>query len=103
MADSKLHGVVGMLGSADYTRGVHAALLTCMATTVIHALEPGASPTRTIESKFELFVTDVEQSISFYTTLGFVVAHQKPYGYTTLRKGSTVIALSPVSGWLPLR
>jgi catechol 2,3-dioxygenase-like lactoylglutathione lyase family enzyme len=74
-----------------------------MAATVIHALEPGASPTRTIESKFELFVTDVEQSISFYTTLGFVVAHQKPYLHTTLRKGSTVIALSPVSGWLPLR
>ncbi len=56
-----------------------------------------------IESKFELFVTDVGESIRFYTTLGFVVAHQKPDGYTTLKNGSTVVALSPVSAWLPLR
>lgn len=55
------------------------------------------------ESKFELFVTDVEESTRFYTTLGFVVAHRKPDGYTTLRNGSTVVALSPVSSWLPLR
>jgi lactoylglutathione lyase len=54
-------------------------------------------------SKFELFVTDVEQSIRFYTTLGFVIAHRKPGGYTTLEAGSTVVALSPVSAWLPLR
>ena len=55
------------------------------------------------ESKFELFVTDVEESTRFYTTLGFVVAHRKPDGYTTLKNGSTVVALSPVPSWLPLR
>jgi catechol 2,3-dioxygenase-like lactoylglutathione lyase family enzyme len=63
---------------------------------------PGNSPT-VRESKFELFVTDAEESTRFYTTLGFVVAHRKPDGYTTLRSGSTVVALSPVSSWLPLR
>ena len=62
----------------------------------------GASAT-VIESKFELFVTDVGESIHFYTTLGFVVAHQKADGYTTLSNGSTVVALSPVPSWLPLR
>jgi hypothetical protein len=56
-----------------------------------------------IDSKFELFVTDIEKSISFYTTVGFVVAHQKSGGYTTLQKGSTVIALSPIPSWVPLR
>ena len=83
--------------------GVLAGLLTVMLATTTHALDPDASRSPTIESKFELFVTDVDRSITFYTTLGFVVAHRKPYGYTTLRKGSTVVALSPVSGWLPLR
>jgi lactoylglutathione lyase len=55
------------------------------------------------ESKFELFVTDVEESTRFYTALGFAIAHQQPGGYTTLACGSTVVALSPVPGWLPLR
>ena len=61
-----------------------------------------ASPT-IVESKFELFVTDVDESIRFYETLGFVVAHRKVDGYTTLRSGATVVALSPVHSWLPLR
>ena len=61
-----------------------------------------ASPT-IIESKFELFVTDVDESVRFYETLGFLVAHRQANGYTTLRSGSTVVALSPVPSWLPLR
>ena len=63
---------------------------------------PGATSTIT-ESKFELFVTDVEAAARFYTTLGFEVAQRKRDGYTTLENGSTVVALSPVSSWLPLR
>lgn len=61
-----------------------------------------ASPS-IVESKFELFATDVDQSLRFYTTLGFAVAHRKADGYTTLRSGSTIIALSPVPSWLPFR
>jgi len=61
-----------------------------------------ASPT-IVESKFELFVTDVDESVRFYETLGFVVADRKADGYTTLRSGATVVALSPVPSWLPLR
>jgi catechol 2,3-dioxygenase-like lactoylglutathione lyase family enzyme len=61
-----------------------------------------ASPS-IVESKFELFVTDVDESVRFYATLGFAVAHRKADGYTTLRNGSTVVALSPVPSWLPLR
>ena len=83
--------------------GFRFGLIFLTAATTLHALEPDDGATSMIESKFELFVTDVERSIAFYTMLGFVVAHQKDYGYTTLRKGSTVIALSPVPGWLPLR
>jgi catechol 2,3-dioxygenase-like lactoylglutathione lyase family enzyme len=61
-----------------------------------------ASPS-IVESKFELFVTNVDESVRFYTTLGFAVAHSKADGYTTLRNGSTVIALSPIPAWLPFR
>lgn len=63
---------------------------------------PYASPL-IVGSKFELFATNVDESVRFYTTLGFTVAHRKADGYTTLRSGSTVIALSPVPSWLPLR
>ncbi|MFP6580691.1 MAG: hypothetical protein VCC02_12955, partial [Myxococcota bacterium] len=55
------------------------------------------------ESKFELFVTGVEQTIRFYEALGFQIAHVKPDGYTTMRSNSTIVALSPVTSWLPLR
>jgi catechol 2,3-dioxygenase-like lactoylglutathione lyase family enzyme len=55
-----------------------------------------------VESKFELFVADVQESIRFYRTLGFEVAHQKPDGYATLSCGATVVALAPLPGWLPL-
>ena len=54
------------------------------------------------ESKFELFVSDPAKSATFYAVLGFAVAHAKSDGYTTLRSGSTVIALSPVPWWLPV-
>ena len=54
-------------------------------------------------SKFEFFASDCEESIRFYTSLGFKVAQKKPDGYTTLTSGSVVVALSPVSTWLPLR
>ncbi len=55
------------------------------------------------EAKFELFVTDVAEASGFYRELGFEVAAAKPDGYTTLRQGAVVIALSPVPGWVPLR
>lgn len=63
----------------------------------LHASSP------VVESKFELFVTNVDESVRFYTTLGFAVAHRKADGYTTLRNGSTIVALSLVPWWLPLR
>ncbi len=75
--------------------------LLCLALLSLGA-ELGAAPTIS-ESKFELFVTDVEESVHFYTTLGFEIAQQKADGYTTLESGSTVVALSPVPRWLPLR
>jgi len=65
---------------------------------------PAAEETAAVvlESKFELFVSDGARSAAFYDVLGFAVVHQKSYGYTTLRSGSTVIALSPLPGWLPI-
>jgi len=59
-------------------------------------------PSVVLESKFELFVSDPVESANFYAVLGLAVVHAKPYGYTTLRSGSTVIALSPVPWWLPI-
>lgn len=56
-----------------------------------------------VESKFELFVTDPGESVRFYEVLGFSLAHAKPDGYSTVRSGGTVVALSPVPWWLPLR
>jgi len=56
-----------------------------------------------VQSKFELFVDDADRSIGFYTALGFEVAHRKEDGYTTLRSGSTVVALCPLPRWLRLR
>jgi len=68
------------------------------------ALAPLAASSQGIhESKFELFVTDAQQSARFYSALGFTLAHRKEGGYTTLQQGSTVVALSPVPSWLPLR
>lgn len=55
-----------------------------------------------IGSKFELFVTDDAASTRFYTTLGFTIVQRNADGYTTLRSGPVIIALSPVSSWLPL-
>lgn len=56
-----------------------------------------------LRAKFELFVDDVERSTRFYEVLGFEVAHRKASdGYTTLRNGDVVVALSPLPGWLPL-
>ena len=56
-----------------------------------------------VQSKFELFVADAEVSARFYTALGFTIVQTDPDGYTTLRSGPAIIALSPVSTWLPLR
>lgn len=61
------------------------------------------SSAQVVESKFELFVTNPGDSIRFYEVLGFTVAHAKPDGYSTLRSGGTVVAVSPVPWWLPLR
>jgi catechol 2,3-dioxygenase-like lactoylglutathione lyase family enzyme len=55
-----------------------------------------------VQSKFELFVADAEVSARFYTTLGFTIVQTNPDGYTTLRSGPAIVALSPVSTWLPL-
>jgi len=55
------------------------------------------------EAKFELFVSDSEESIRFYQGLGFEVLQKEPNGYTTLRSGPVVVALSPIPTWLPLR
>ena len=60
------------------------------------------APQMIIESKFELFVSDPDESATFYAVLGFEIAHRQASGYTTLREGSTVIALSPVPWWLPI-
>jgi lactoylglutathione lyase len=56
-----------------------------------------------VQSKFELFVADAEVSARFYTTLGFTVVQANPDGYTTLQSGPAIVALSPVTTWLPLR
>jgi catechol 2,3-dioxygenase-like lactoylglutathione lyase family enzyme len=56
-----------------------------------------------VGSKFELFVSDSAESAAFYSALGFDVVHEKPGGYATLRSGPTVIALSPLPWWLPVR
>jgi lactoylglutathione lyase len=78
--------------------------LTIVLGLVLSATVAGTATSATVqESKFELFVTDVEEAVQFYSTLGFVVAHRKPNGYTTLKSAATVVALSPVPGWLPLR
>ncbi|NNL64921.1 MAG: hypothetical protein HKP30_01635, partial [Myxococcales bacterium] len=56
-----------------------------------------------LRAKFERFVHDVDESARFYETLGFTVAHRKPSdGYTTLRSGDVVVALSPLPRWLPV-
>lgn len=62
-----------------------------------------AATAQVIDAKFELFVTDPAESIQFYELIGFSVAHAKPDGYTTMQSGRTVVALSPVPSWLPLR
>lgn len=80
----------------------HATVLCLALAVATLGAAPGDSPTIR-ESKFELFVTDVEESARFYITLGFVIEHQKPDGYATLRNGSTIVALSAVPSWLPLR
>jgi len=77
-------------------RGLIVALL------IAHAGSTAAAAD-VLESKFELFVTDVAESARFYEALGFSVAHAKLDGYSTLRSGDTIVALSPVPWWLPLR
>lgn len=72
----------------------------CMALLLAHA---APATGQIAEAKFELFVTDPSESIRFYEVLGFSVAHAKPDGYSTVRSGNTVVALSPVPWWLPLR
>ena len=83
--------VLGVMGP------VAVAAITSAATTTTERSLPAIT-----ESKFELFVSDPIESAAFYEVLGFVVLHAKSYGYTTLRAGSTVIALSPVPWWLPV-
>lgn len=74
------------------------ALVTTTAASI--AVADRAMPVR--ESKFELFVRDAAASSAFYARLGFSVVHAKADGYTTLKSGSTVIALSPLPSWLPM-
>jgi catechol 2,3-dioxygenase-like lactoylglutathione lyase family enzyme len=77
-----------------------ALLLIILATGATIADE--STPRMISESKLELFTSDPDRSAAFYSILGFAVVHRKPSGYTTLRQGSTVIALSPVPWWLPV-
>ncbi len=63
---------------------------------------PAAGEPIVTGSKVELFVSDAAASTDFYALLGFEVAARKDDGYTTLRNGSVVLALSPVPGWAPL-
>jgi catechol 2,3-dioxygenase-like lactoylglutathione lyase family enzyme len=60
------------------------------------------TPVIVLDSKFELFVSDATDSASFYRVLGFEIVQAKPYGYTTLRSGATIVALSPLPWWLPV-
>ena len=66
------------------------------------AVSARATQSAVIESKFELFVSDATESAAFYSILGFRIVHSKPYGYTTLESGYTVVALSPLPWWLPV-
>lgn len=75
--------------------------IVALAVPLLASEAPATTPS-IVESKFELFVADVAESIRFYRTLGFEVAHQKPDGYATLTCGPTVVALAPLPGWLPL-
>jgi lactoylglutathione lyase len=78
----------------------HAVLTTLLAIVTNSAVADDDATV--IQSKFELFVADAEVSARFYTTLGFTIVQTNPDGYTTLRSGPAIIALSPVSTWLPL-
>lgn len=79
---------------------VLALLLTTTAAASIAVADD--MPAQVLESKFELFVRDPAESTAFYSVLGFAVVHAKADGYTTLKSGSAVIALSPVPWWLPV-
>ena len=80
--------------------GIMALLLVTLAAGPVAPAEE--APRMVIESKFELFVSDPAESTAFYALLGIAEARAKPSGYTTLRSGSTVIALSPIPWWLPV-
>jgi len=80
--------------------GFLALLLVTLAAGPLAADED--APRTITESTFELFVSDPDASAVFYAILGIGVAHRNSSGYTTLREGSTVIALSPVPWWLPV-
>jgi len=56
-----------------------------------------------IQSKFELFVNDADPGVRFYQQLGFVVAHRKTDGYTTLQSGPVIVCLCPRRTLIPLR
>ena len=84
----------------DRTKVALAALL--FAAAAAETVAAADATPRVLESKFELFVSDPAASIPFYSLLGFAVVHAKADGYTTLKSGSTVIALSPLPGWLPV-
>jgi catechol 2,3-dioxygenase-like lactoylglutathione lyase family enzyme len=66
-------------------------------------LAAGGAGAEVRDATFELFVTDAPESIRCYEALGFSLAQQKPDGNSTMRGADTIIALSPVPWWLPLR
>jgi hypothetical protein len=77
-------------------------IVLLLATLAASAAIAPAARAQVRESKFELFVSDPVRSVAFYALLGFTTAHAKPDGYTTVTSGATVIALSPLPGWLPM-
>jgi catechol 2,3-dioxygenase-like lactoylglutathione lyase family enzyme len=94
-----------VFGSLPLRRSLRLVSLVLAATAAFAPADPVAADAADaiLDTKFELFVTDPDESIAFYAVLGFEIAHRQSYGYTTLRNGRAVIALSPVPWWLPLR
>lgn len=79
-----------------------AAPLAALALALCALAAPASATPTVVDSKFELYVSDLPASVAFYGSLGFTVVLEEADGYTALRSGPAVVALKPVPGWLPL-